>query len=119
MTVSLVGLTLHVADVDRSLEFYCRLPGAAVLFHLPGRFALLRLGQGRLGLLADRDRPFHVELEVADLDAATAELRGLGMDLDGPTDRRWGERDVLARDPDGNLLEFSAPRTPEPPGAKP
>jgi len=54
MTISLVGLTLHVADVDRSVEFYRRLPGAAVLFHLPGRFAMLRLGAGRLGLLADR-----------------------------------------------------------------
>jgi hypothetical protein len=35
MTVSLAGLTSHVADVDRSLAFYRRLPGAAVLFHLP------------------------------------------------------------------------------------
>jgi hypothetical protein len=31
MTVSLVGLTLHVSDVDRSVEFYRRLPGAAVI----------------------------------------------------------------------------------------
>lgn len=111
MTVSLAGLTLHVADVDRSLEFYRRLPGAAVLFHMPGRFALIRLGQGRLGLLADQKRPFHVELEVPDLDAAAAELRGLGIDIDGPTQRDWGERDVLVRDPDGNLLEFAATRT--------
>jgi catechol 2,3-dioxygenase-like lactoylglutathione lyase family enzyme len=115
--VSLVGLTLHVADVDRSLEFYRRLPGAAVLFHLPGRFALLRLGQGRLGLLSDRKRPFHVELEVSDLDVAAAELRWLGIDVDGPTERRWGERDVLVQDPDGNLLEFGTPRAPQPPGA--
>ena len=110
MTVSLAGLTLHVADVDRSLAFYRRLPGAAVLFHLPGRFALLQLGQGRLGLLADRKRLFHVELEVPDLDAAAAELQGLGIEVDGPTQREWGERDVLVRDPDGNLLEFAAAR---------
>jgi len=110
MTVSLVGLTLHVADVDRSLEFYRGLPGAAVLFHLPGRFALLRLGQGRLGLLADSVRPFHVELEVADLDAAAAELQARGIEIDGPTVRQWGERDVLVRDPDGNLLELAVPR---------
>jgi catechol 2,3-dioxygenase-like lactoylglutathione lyase family enzyme len=104
------GLTLHVADVDRSLEFYRRLPGAAVLFHIPGQFALLRLGQGRLGLLADRSRPFHVELEVPDLDAAAAELRALGVEVDGPAMRRWGERDALVRDPDGDLLEFASPR---------
>jgi catechol 2,3-dioxygenase-like lactoylglutathione lyase family enzyme len=110
MTISLVGLTLHVADVDRSVEFYRRLPGAAVLFHLPGRFAMLRLGGGRLGLLADRKRPFHVELEVPDLAEAAAELRRLGCEVDGPTRRSWGEEDVLVMDPDGNLLEFAAPR---------
>jgi catechol 2,3-dioxygenase-like lactoylglutathione lyase family enzyme len=110
MTISLVGLTLHVADVDRSVEFYRRLPGAAVLFHLPGRFAMLRLGAGRLGLLADRKRPFHVELEVPDLAEAAAELRRLGCEVDGPTRRQWGEEDVLVTDPDGNLLEFAAPR---------
>ena len=110
MTISLVGLTLHVADVDRSVEFYRRLPGAAVLFHLPGRFAMLRLGAGRLGLLADRKRPFHVELEVPDLAEAAAKLRRLGCEVDGPTRRQWGEEDVLVTDPDGNLLEFAAPR---------
>jgi len=110
MTISLVGLTLHVADVDRSVEFYRRLPGAAVPFHLPGRFAMLRLGAGRLGLLADRKRPFHVELEVPDLAEAAAELRRLGCEVDGPTRRQWGEEDVLVTDPDGNLLEFAAPR---------
>ena len=36
MTISLVGLTLRVADVDRSVEFYRQTSGAAVLFHLPG-----------------------------------------------------------------------------------
>ena len=113
MTVSLVGLTLHVSDVDRSLEFYRQLPGASVLFHMPARFALLRLGQGRLGLLADLKRQFHVELEVPDLDAAAAELRRLEVEIDGPTQRQWGERDVQVRDPDGNLLEFTAVRTAE------
>jgi catechol 2,3-dioxygenase-like lactoylglutathione lyase family enzyme len=109
MTISLVGLTLHVTDVDRSVEFYRRLPGAAVLFHLPGRFAMLRLGAGRLGLLADRKRPFHVELEVPDLLAAAADLQRLGFEIEGPTRRAWGEEDVLVSDPDGNLLEFAAP----------
>jgi catechol 2,3-dioxygenase-like lactoylglutathione lyase family enzyme len=109
MTTSLVGLTLHVSDVDRSVEFYRRLPGAAVLFHMPGRFGMLRLGEGRLGLLADRKRPFHVELEVPDLEAAAAELKRLGFEVEGPTRRAWGEEDVLVTDPDGNLLEFAIP----------
>ena len=117
MMVSLSGLTLHVADVDGSLQFYRRLPSAVVLFHLPGRFALLRLGHGRLGLLADQNRPFHIEFEVEDLDAAATQLRKLGLEVEGPTERPWGERDVLVRDPDGNLLEFAATRPSRPPAA--
>jgi catechol 2,3-dioxygenase-like lactoylglutathione lyase family enzyme len=112
MTISLAGLTLHVSDVDRSLEFYRRLPGAAVLFHMPGRFAMLSLGEGRLGLLADQKRPFHIELEVPDLAAAAADLQRLGFAVDGPTRRHWGEEDVLVTDPDGNLLEFAVPHSP-------
>jgi len=111
MSVSLAGLTLHVADVERSLEFYKKLPGAAVLFHMPGRFALLKFGAGRLGLLADQKRAFHVELEVPDLDAAARELVALGMEVDGPTTRPWGMRDALVKDPDGNLLEFAAQKS--------
>ena len=49
MSISLVGVTLHVADVERSLAFYQRLPDAAVLFHMHGKFALIRVGDGRLG----------------------------------------------------------------------
>jgi len=47
---------------------------------------------------------------VPDLAAAAAGLRGLGFEIDGPTRRQWGEEDVLVTDPDGNLLEFAAPR---------
>jgi catechol 2,3-dioxygenase-like lactoylglutathione lyase family enzyme len=108
MSICLSGVTLHVADVDRSLAFYRQLPGATLLFHLPARFALLRFGEGRLGLLADRSRPFHVEFEVPDLDATAAELQRSRIAVDGPATRKWGERDVLVQDPDGNLLEFAA-----------
>ena len=75
MSISLVGATLHVADVERSLEFYRRLPGASLMFHMTGRFALLRIGQGRLGLLKDDKRPFHLEVDCPDLDATYAQLR--------------------------------------------
>jgi hypothetical protein len=60
MNISLVGVTLHVADVERSLNFYKRIPDSSILYHMPGTFALLRVGSGRLGLLQDQKRPFHV-----------------------------------------------------------
>ncbi len=66
--VSLEGLTLHVTDLERSLAFYNRLPGAVVEFHKPGLFAMVRIGRGRLGLLQRAAGRFHIELEVDDLD---------------------------------------------------
>ena len=67
MSISLVGLTLHVADVERSLNFYKRLPNSSILFHMPGKFALLKVGSGRLGLLQDQKRAFHVEIDLSGL----------------------------------------------------
>lgn len=113
MGVSLVGLTLHVADVERSVSFYKRLPDTSVLFHMPGKFALLSVGTGRLGLLQDRKRPFHIEVDCQDLDATCALLKEAGFQTDGPTTRTWGERDVLVIDPDGNLVEFGQARNPK------
>jgi catechol 2,3-dioxygenase-like lactoylglutathione lyase family enzyme len=106
MNISLVGLTLHVADVERSLNFYKRPPDSSILFHMPGKFALLRVGSGRLGLLQDQKRPFHVEIDCQDLDATCALLKESGFQPDGPITRAWGERDALVIDPDGNLVEF-------------
>lgn len=113
MSISLVGLTLHVADVERSLAFYKRLPDSSILFHMTGKFALLRVGSGRLGLLQDQKRPFHVEIDCQDLDATYALLNESGFQTDGPTTRPWGERDVLMVDPDGNLVEFGQAHGPK------
>ena len=110
MNISLVGVTLHVADVERSLNFYKRIPDSSILYHMPGTFALLRVGSGRLGLLQDQKRPFHVEIDCQDLDAACADLKQAGFDIEGPTTRTWGERDALVVDPDGNLVEFGQAR---------
>ena len=109
MDITLAGVTLHVADVDHSLAFYQRLPGAQVMFHMPGRFALLRFGTGRLGLLSYRKRAFHLELECTDLDVTYTKFEELGIPTVGPpTTRPWGERDFLVLDPDGNLLELGS-----------
>src|SRR5436190_21864747 len=105
MSISRIGVTLHVADVHRSLAFYQRLPDATVLFHMPGKFALLRVGIGRLGLLRDEKRPFHLEIDCDNLDATCTQLKATGFETDGPTTRPWGERDLLVLDPDGNLIE--------------
>jgi hypothetical protein len=50
LEASLEGVTLQVADVERSLEFYRKIPGATVAVHRLGEFALVQIGIGRLGL---------------------------------------------------------------------
>jgi catechol 2,3-dioxygenase-like lactoylglutathione lyase family enzyme len=107
--LSLEGLTLNVADLERSLAFYTRLPGVAVEFHKPGLFAMLRIGKGRLGLLQRAAGRFHIELETDDLDGYYEAVRLAGIEPKGPPVRHpWGERDFQVIDPDGFVLEFEA-----------
>ncbi len=107
--LSLEGLTLHVADLERSQAFYTRLPGVAVEFHRPGLFAMLRIGKGRLGFLQRAAGRFHVELETDDLDGFYDAVRQTGIEPKGPPVRHpWGERDFQEIDPDGFVLEFES-----------
>jgi catechol 2,3-dioxygenase-like lactoylglutathione lyase family enzyme len=107
--LSLEGLTLHVADLERSLAFYTRLPGVAVEFHKPGLFAMLRIGKGRLGLLQRAAGRFHIELETDNLDEFYESVRQAGIEPKGPPVLHpWGERDFQVVDPDGFVLEFES-----------
>jgi catechol 2,3-dioxygenase-like lactoylglutathione lyase family enzyme len=107
--VTLAGLTLHVADLERSVEFYRRLPGAEVRVFQPGLFAMVTIGRGRIGLLQRAAGRFHVELEVGDLDAYYEQVRQAGIEPKGPPVKHpWGERDFVVVDPDGFHLEFEA-----------
>lgn len=117
MDISLAGLTLHVEDVERSRDFYMRIPGAVLLQHRPGEFALLQFGAGRLGLLTNRyvggagGPGFHVELSasLAGVDSVYEQVRANGIEpQEAPTDRSWGERTFHVSDPDGNLIEFDS-----------
>jgi catechol 2,3-dioxygenase-like lactoylglutathione lyase family enzyme len=117
---SLAGLTLHVRDLERSLEFYKRLPGAKIVVYRPDEFAMLRIGHGRLGLLqAKLPTSFHVEFESFDLNGLYEDLRSAGIEPDAPPEeKQWGETDFRAVDPDGNILEFGVAREASRSGAR-
>lgn len=107
--LSLEGITMRVEDVDRSVEFYMKIPGAEIITHHKGVFALVRIGAGRLGLLQMPSAPlFHLEFETpGDLYALAQQFRAAGMDyVKKPALKSWGEVDFTVRDPDGNMLEF-------------
>jgi len=47
MNLSLEGVSLQVADVERSVGFYAKFPGAQLIMHRPGQFAKFKTGDGR------------------------------------------------------------------------
>lgn len=55
--------------------------------------------------LTEGEGPWRVALQVDDLDAERARLQALGVEIARqPETRPWGARDMLIRDPAGNLI---------------
>jgi catechol 2,3-dioxygenase-like lactoylglutathione lyase family enzyme len=110
LNVSLQGLTLAVADVERSIEFYMKIPGTSLFFHRPGSFALLHIGKGQLGLLKKGVGPTHLEFDTYQPDALYQHLKETGFSVEEPPVKKgWGEYDFVIHDPDGYCLEFNLP----------
>ena len=118
VNASLEGITLRVKNLEQSLEFYKKIPGARVIMQRPGHvpFALIQIGKGRLGLLQQgTPGAFHIEFDVADLDALYQQLQTAGVEAEEPPTRKgWGEYDFNVRDPDGNQIEFGSTRHDQP-----
>jgi catechol 2,3-dioxygenase-like lactoylglutathione lyase family enzyme len=115
------GLTLTVADVARSLEFYRDKIELDVAYVSLPAFAMLRVGSGTIGLLAfeearkdgaaattpEQRRGIHVEFSTDDLDALYVTLQANGVTFaEPPHDEPW-ERSMTALDPDGHSVEFA------------
>ena len=112
----LSAITLKVAHMEKSVEFYQDVLGLEILYG--GRNASftslcipncdfpiinLQLGQPT----ADWGRMiFH----VSDVDAFWAHLKEKGFEPNRPADASWGERYFHMHDPDGHELSFARPR---------
>ena len=110
-------VSLLVNDLEKSVDFYCRLLGLETdperpEMSMPGVW--LQLGAQQIHLLAlgrhssdtiepHPGRDAHVALRVDDLDALVARLSGQGVEYNMS---RSGRRALFCRDPDGNGLEF-------------
>jgi catechol 2,3-dioxygenase-like lactoylglutathione lyase family enzyme len=118
------GLTLTVASVQRSIEFYGVKLGLKVEMNAAPAFAMIRIGAGTIGLLsidearkegvtdttAEQKRAIHVEFSSDDLDALYEELKSKGVVFHQPPhDEPW-ERSMTAFDPDGYAVEFAQGR---------
>lgn len=111
------GMTLPVSDLERSLAFYRGLLGFDVEYRSGDKVALLRIGEGTLGLLrAEAPVPagqrvnVHVELTTDDLDGLYEGLKGRRAEFYEPLrDKPW-ERSMSLLDPDGYRVEFAQGR---------
>jgi catechol 2,3-dioxygenase-like lactoylglutathione lyase family enzyme len=125
--VRLEGLTLRVADVARSIEFYGNKLGFAVEINKTPQFAMMRVGGptgGTIGLLvhdsadplgsqsmtAQQRAGIHVELTTDHLDALYEQLKRRGVEFFEPPHEEPWERSMRLHDPDGYTIEFAEGR---------
>ena len=124
--MNLVSVRIITADVDRLVDFYARVTGASVDRPVAD-FAELRTPGGTLAIGSTRtvalfgpgtaepaaNRSVIVELLVDDVDAVHRSLGAwVTTFVQEPTTMPWGNRSLLLRDPDGNLINLFSPVTP-------
>ena len=104
----------QVADIEVAVAFYRDTLGFTVDFRYDN-YAGVYLGELQLHLCAHTiwSRPVGggavvIIADEVDTYCATIKQRGAPILLE-PTDEPYGLRDFVTRDPDGNILTFSAP----------
>ncbi|MGF6485680.1 VOC family protein [Paraburkholderia sp. JPY419] len=111
-------------DLERLVEFYQRLSGIEAI-RLADGFAEMRFEGSTLAISSEHltklfnagaataaaDQSAILEFEVEDVDAVFERMNASGTNIVMPTTLMpWGNRSLLLRDPDGNLVNiFSGP----------
>jgi catechol 2,3-dioxygenase-like lactoylglutathione lyase family enzyme len=127
--MNLSSVRIITADVKRLVKFYEQITGMPVKMYtedfaeLQTPLASLAIGSTRtLALFGGDDvaraadnRSSIIEFRVDDPDESYLKLADMLGDavVQKPTTMPWGNRSLLFRDPDGNLINFFAPVTPE------
>ncbi|MEL5957650.1 VOC family protein [Streptomyces sp. CLV115] len=122
-----VSIRIITADVARLVAFYERITGITA-DRATEDFAELRLPRATLAIGSERTVPLFapgsarpeanssviIEFLVDDVDRVHRNLTEFVADfVKEPTTMPWGNRALLFRDPDGNLVNFFTPVTPE------
>lgn len=121
-----VSIRIITGDVARLVEFYERATELQAT-RFTEDFAGLRTAGGTLAIGSTRTaaqfaagavRPADnntviIEFRVDDVDGVYRKLTGFVADfVNEPATMPWGNRSLLLRDPDGNLVNFFTPVTP-------
>ena len=125
--MNLVSIRLITDDVPRLADFYERVTGAAA-DRQGDVFAEIRTPSGTLALGSSKtvglfgpgsacaadNHSAIVEFLVEDVNVEFDRLREwIGEVVTEPTTMPWGNRSLLFRDPDGNLVNLFTPVTPD------
>ena len=125
--VELISIRLITDDVQRLVGFYEQVTGVAAAWSTPD-FAEIGTPAGTVAIGHTRtvalfgagsarpadNRTAIIEFLVADVDGEYLRLRETVDEfVNEPTTMPWGNRSLLVRDPDGNLVNFFTPVTPE------
>ncbi|MFF3950212.1 VOC family protein [Streptomyces sp. NPDC001902] len=120
-----VSIRIITSDVARLVEFYERATGARATW-ATADFAELETAGATLAIAGTRTVPLFApgsarpadnhsvitEFLVDDVDRVHQNLTDFVTDfVSGPTTMPWGNRSLLFRDPDGNLVNFFTPVT--------
>jgi predicted enzyme related to lactoylglutathione lyase len=126
ITMDFVSIRIITDDVARLAGFYERATGVQASWANKD-FAELRVGSATLAIASTRTVPLSapgaarpagnstviIEFLVDDVDGVHQNLAGFVEDfVQEPTTMPWGNRSLLFRDPDGNLVNFFTPVTP-------
>ncbi|MET7551838.1 VOC family protein [Streptomyces sp. NPDC005479] len=121
-----VSLRIITGDIARLVEFYEKATGVQAAWSTED-FAELKTPSATLAIGSTRTVPpfapsaarpadnhsVIIEFLVDDVDRVHGNLTGFVADfVNEPTTMPWGNRSLLFRDPDGNLVNFFAPVTP-------
>lgn len=121
-----VSVRIITGDVARLVAFYERATGVRAQWANED-FAELRTASAALAIGSTRTVPLFapgsarpaanhsviLEFLVEDVDSVYENLTGFVEDfVNEPTTMPWGNRALLFRDPDGNLVNFFTPVTP-------
>jgi catechol 2,3-dioxygenase-like lactoylglutathione lyase family enzyme len=121
-----VSIRIVTGDIKRLVNFYERATGVSAVWSTED-FAELSTEHGTLAFGSTRTVPLFapgaaqpsdnhsviIEFLVDDVDQVHSDLASLVDDfVQQPTTMPWGNRSLLFRDPDGNLVNFFTPVTP-------
>ncbi|MFI7145223.1 VOC family protein [Nonomuraea sp. NPDC050022] len=123
--MNFVSIRIISGDVARLVEFYEKVTGVEAVWSTED-FAELKTSSATLAIAGTRTVPLFApgsarpadnhsvitEFLVDDVDRVYQNLTGFVTDVVAePTTMPWGNRSLLFRDPDGNLVNFFTPVT--------